>query len=154
MARDDQLFLGFVVPTKGWNVVVVAKHDAGLARRGLRRQAAVGARQDTYALFVDPLFQVRHPAIGHGLLDVPVAQAVDLEHDQALGAAVGVGIWRLLGAAQNAAEIEGILFVERETPVRRVLTTAKMRPPKDGGQKPCHLEDWASAKLVIIARGH
>ena len=81
-AGDIELLLILVIPTKRGNVVVVAEHDSRLTGRGLRRQAAIRTRE-LIAMHIHQALESGEHALLDGMLNMPVAQSVDLHHQQA-----------------------------------------------------------------------
>jgi len=109
--RNIELALCLVIPAIGGDVVVVAEHDAGLAGRCHRGQAAVRPVQ-LIAILVDHLLQRGQQTVGQRLLQMPVAQAVDLYHHQPASRLVGAGKALLTGATLDAPLVKGTFFVQ------------------------------------------
>ena len=110
---DVELVLALVVPAVGGDVVVVAEHDAGLAGGGHGGQAAVDMGE-LVAVLVDHALEGGHEAGVEGVLDVPVAEAVDLDHHQTLAGFGGGGVGFFFGAGFDAVLVEGAFFLQVE----------------------------------------
>ena len=111
LAGDDQFLPLFVIPAEGGDVVVVAVHDAGLAGRGLRRNAAVDPAERE-AVLLEHLLERRHQPRGDGGPDVVEAKAVDLHHHQAATRYVGALESLFPGRALDIALVERSLVVD------------------------------------------